>query len=37
MTSDTKQPAFFSTAAGQLTLLAAIVVAIFIVGWRYVF
>ncbi len=37
MTTDTKQPAFFSNTAGQLTLLAAIVAAILIVAWRYVF
>jgi hypothetical protein len=37
MTTKTNQSGFFNSASSQLILLAAIVIAILLVAWRYVF
>jgi hypothetical protein len=37
MPTQTNQSGFFNSAGSQMILLAAIVVAILLVAWRYVF
>ena len=37
MATDTKQAGFFSSVAGQITLMGIALVVILLVAWRYVF